>query len=67
MARGSPPREAANNEDRIRHLYAHVLGRIPTRAEMALGLQLLAPAGAGDPWERYCHLILCTNEFIYLD
>ena len=20
-----------------------------------------------DPWERYCHLILCTNEFVYLD
>jgi hypothetical protein len=63
VARESPP----DREARIRHLYALVLGRPPTRAEIALGEQLLAPSGGIDPWERYCHLILCTNEFIYLD
>jgi hypothetical protein len=64
-------REApANTEARIRSLYALTLGRPPTRAEMELGVQLLAP-GVGsigpDPWERYCLLILCTNEFLYVD
>jgi hypothetical protein len=58
----------ANTEARIRHLYAIVLGRVPTKAELDLGTKLLAPVtGSPDPLERYCHLILCTNEFLYVD
>src|SRR5205807_571719 len=50
-------REApADNEARIRHLYALVLGRPPTGAEFDLGRQLLAETG-GTSWERYCHMI----------
>ena len=49
-----------------RRLY-QLKGRPPTRAELDLGTQLLAPAGDALPWERCCHLILCTNEFVYLD
>ncbi len=63
-------REApANAEGRIKHLYALTLGRPPTKAEMELGVKLLAPpaAGAPDPLERYCLLVLCTNEFLYVD
>jgi hypothetical protein len=60
-------REApAGDEARIRRLYLLVLGRPPTRAETALGVKLLTRTGTGG-WERYCHLILCANEFIYLD
>jgi hypothetical protein len=59
----------ANTEGRIRHLYTLVVGRPPTKAETDLGAKLLAPAAAGapDPLERYCHLLLCTNEFLYID
>jgi hypothetical protein len=64
-------REAPTNaEARIRSLYALTLARPPTRAEIDLGVQLLAPAagpGGPDPWERYCLLILCMNEFLYVD
>jgi hypothetical protein len=63
VAREAP----AGNEARIRRLYALALGRPPTRAELELGGQLLAPTGDALPWERYCHLVLCTNEFVYLD
>jgi hypothetical protein len=60
-------REApAGHEARIRHLYSLVLSRPPTQVELALGLQWLAEPG-GTSWERYCHMILCTNEFVYLD
>jgi hypothetical protein len=24
-------------------------------------------APAADAWIRYCHLLLCTNEFLYVD
>jgi hypothetical protein len=57
----------AGSEARIRRLYALALGRPPTGPELDLGRKLLAQAGDADPWERYCHLILCTNEFVYLD
>jgi hypothetical protein len=61
-------REAPEGDEaRIRRLYTLALGRLPTRAEIDLGAQLLAPRGDANPWERYCHLILCTNEFVYLD
>jgi hypothetical protein len=63
LAREAP----ADDEARIRRLYALALGRPPTRAELDLGLRLLAPDGDADPCVRYCQLILCTNEFVYLD
>ena len=61
-------REApANTEARIQRLYAIALGRPPTRSEIDLGTQVLVPDGDPDSWERYCLLILCTNEFLYID
>jgi hypothetical protein len=63
VAREAPVDGAA----RIRRLYALVLGRPPTGPEINLGLRMLAPADDVDSWERYCHMVLCTNEFVYLD
>jgi hypothetical protein len=62
VAREAP----ADSEARLRRLYALTLGRPPTRAEIDLGVQLLGVGGA-DAWESYCHMLVCTNEFIYLD
>jgi hypothetical protein len=61
-------REAPAGDDaRVRRLYLLALGRPPTPAESSVGEELLARGGDPDPWERLCHLVLCTNEFIYLD
>ena len=57
----------ASREARIRWLYALVMGRPPAPAELDIGLELLAAAGDDLSWERYCHLILCQNELIYID
>ena len=65
--RGWRARSPGDDEARIRRLYALALGRPPSQAELDLGLQLLAPDGDVDPWERYCQLIVCQNEFIYVD
>jgi hypothetical protein len=56
-----------DNPARIRRLYATVFGRAPTAAELGIGLRMLRPAQTIDPWIRYCHLLLCTNEFLYVD
>ena len=61
-------REATGDDRaRIHRLYAIALSRPPTPAEVDLGLRLLSPDREADPWERYCLLILGSNEFIYLD
>jgi hypothetical protein len=54
-------------EDTVRGLYKIVFGRLPTRAETAVGSQLLKPAANVDSLERYCHIVLCTNEFLFVD
>ncbi len=59
--------EPGTPEARIRRLYARVLARPPAPAELGLGLRFLAAERDGDPWERYCHLILCQNEVIYIE
>jgi cytochrome c553 len=63
VARDAP----ASDEARIRRLYVLALGRLPSQAEIDVGLKLLAPEEGANPWERYGHTILCTNEFLYVD
>lgn len=61
----------ANTQARINFLYTLTLGRLPTTAEIDLGTKLLAASamvpGGPDPLERYCLLVLCTNEFLFVD
>jgi len=63
---------------RIDWLYHRLFGRAPTEREVAAALAALAspthdelPAPARqslDPaWERYCQVLLCANEFLYID
>lgn len=61
-------REAAENEPgRIDRLFIVTLGRPPTATELRFGKEWISRSGKGDSWERYCHLILCANEFVYVD
>jgi hypothetical protein len=67
--------------ERIGRLYAIALGRLPMVAEVDVGLQFLGGAeqvarsgdsptlaeSATEAWVRYCHLLVCTNEFMYVD
>jgi hypothetical protein len=44
-----------------------VLGRLPTDAEMNIGLELLAYPNSKDAWIGYCRLLVSTNEFLFID
>ena len=59
--------ETGDDMARIRRLYEIVFGRPPTQAEIELGQSLLVPEAGLDPWERYCLIILQTNEFLHVD
>jgi hypothetical protein len=68
LARLPGPNAAA----RIDHAYRLLYARLPAAEEVAIGLDLLsARRRAGDSekaaWEAYAHVLLCANEFIYLD
>ena len=58
---------AGTVRERIQRLYEITLSRLPTADEFEIGLQFLGEQPVADAWARYCQLIVCTNEFVYLD
>jgi len=64
--------KAANDGARIDKAYALLYARLPTDAERTIGEKLLKRfADRGQKpdaaWEAYCQVLLCANEFIYMD
>jgi hypothetical protein len=56
--------------DKIQWLYSRLYGRSATPRELELGQRAVdGEAGQADDyvWERYCQVLLCANEFIYVD
>jgi hypothetical protein len=63
---------AINDGERIEKAYVLLYGRLPAEEEKAVGAKLLnrfIDRGLkGDAaWEAYCQVLLCANEFIYVD
>ncbi|MBI3870493.1 MAG: DUF1553 domain-containing protein [Verrucomicrobia bacterium] len=54
-------------EDQVRGAYRLVLGRPPRGEEMAIGREILQGGDSARRLERYCQLLLCANEFVYVD
>jgi hypothetical protein len=60
----------AQTEERIAYLYRLLYGRPPDGDELALGRRFVESAGtekALSPWERYCQVLLLSNEFAFVD
>jgi hypothetical protein len=49
--------------DRIPWLYRTLYGRLPSDGELNLG----RVAAQDSSWADYCHVLLCANEFVYVD
>jgi hypothetical protein len=62
---------AAGGDDRARIEKAYVLlyGRPLAPEELGIGLDFLCRPGVAreTAWEEYCQVLLCANEFIYVD
>ncbi len=55
-------------KERIDRAYLLLYGRPPTDEESQIGLHFLAQTGSdSDKWQAYCEILLCANEFIYVD
>ncbi len=66
-ARVASEASSGGNDQRIARLYELAFGREPTLAEIDIGRQLIADTSVKEAWPRYCRVILCTNEFVYVD
>ncbi len=61
---------AAQKEERARIDYAYRLlyGRSPTAEEVKIGRDFLKRVGGSEQaWQEYGEILLCANEFIYID
>jgi hypothetical protein len=60
--------EAKDDEGRIARAYQLLYGRPPSADETQIGQEFLRRAPKQDrAWEEYCHILVCANEFIYVD
>ncbi len=64
-------REVPNDETaRIRHAYQLVFGRPAVAEEIEIARQIVAQGGAQGAavgWADLAHVMLCSNEFVYVD
>ena len=83
LAQSLAKAEAESASARIQAAYQRLYGRPASPQEIEIGLAFVAraaketppPPGSaksiaeGDlrPWEEYCQLLLCANEFLYID
>ncbi|GDX40083.1 hypothetical protein LBMAG21_03750 [Armatimonadota bacterium] len=58
--------KAESTVKRIQRLYLYLFGRDATHMEIGLGEEFLSSSDA-ITWREYTHLLLCTNEFVYVD
>jgi hypothetical protein len=57
-----------DDKERIGRVYVLLYGRPPTAKETEIGLAFLKEAGAADQaWEEYGQILICANEFMYVD
>jgi hypothetical protein len=58
---------AAGARERVARLYEIVLGRPATPQELEISFEFLADGKDASAWARYCHILLRTNEFAFVD
>ena len=57
----------AGGEVRVRRAYALLFNRAPTEKEIRLALGFIGEKPDADDWSRYAHVLLASNEFLFID
>jgi hypothetical protein len=60
---------APDDRERVMMAYRLLFGRAPDLEELRIGLETLKASGetADRAWAAYCQVLLCTNEYFYID
>ena len=61
-----------DDRGKIEWLYQLLYSRPPGEDEIKIGLAAISSASSGsgstwEAWEQYCQVLLCANEFVYVD
>ena len=59
--------EATSDEARIQRAYWLLFGRSPTDAQLRFGLEFLGNTPDDATWRQYAHVLLGSNEMVFLD
>ena len=59
--------EPAGGATRVRRAYDLLFNREPTERELKLALAFLGEKPDADTWSRYAHVLLSSNEFLFID
>jgi hypothetical protein len=57
----------AGGAARVRRAYDLLFNRAPTDREVELALDYLGEKPTADAWGRYAHVLLGSNEFLFID
>ncbi|MCE9564882.1 MAG: PSD1 and planctomycete cytochrome C domain-containing protein [Planctomycetes bacterium] len=57
----------ASGADRVRRAYELLFNRVPTDKEIKLAVAFLGEKPNADAWSRYAHVLLGSNEFLFID
>lgn len=57
----------AGGAARVRRAYALLFNRAPTEREIKLALAFVGEKPGADDWSRYAHVLLGSNEFLFVD
>ena len=62
----------SDDRGKIEWLYQLLYGRPPGEDEIKIGRAAIASASSGsdstpEAWHQYCQVLLCANEFVYVD
>ncbi len=55
------------DDDRIRRAYGMLFGRTPTENQLRLAREFLGSPASDEMWHQYAHVLLGSNEFLFVD
>jgi hypothetical protein len=61
--------ESGTDETRVQNIYKSIFSRPPEARELQAGVRFLKQDSSAElsPWEQYVHMLLCSNEMLYVD
>ncbi len=57
----------ADDVDRVRYAFQLLFGRPATLEDLSVAHEILGPVGTQATWTDLAHVLLCCNEFVYMD
>ncbi len=55
------------DDERIRRAYALLFGRAPTEPQLRLAQEFVGSPATDETWLQYAHVLLGSNEFVFVD